>query len=53
MTPLWDALNHVTGEANVRLNHCKESGDLQMISTRAIAAGAEVLCPLFQGITPP
>ena len=35
--PIWDALNHVTGRANVRLHHCERSGSLQMIATQAIA----------------
>ena len=35
--PMWDALNHVTGRANVRLHHCERSGSLQMIATQAIA----------------
>lgn len=42
MTPLWDALNHVTGRANVKLNHCEDSGELQMIAIQAIAADEEV-----------
>ena len=37
MVPMWDALNHVTGRANVRLHHCERSGSLQMIATQAIA----------------
>lgn len=42
MVPFWDALNHVTGKANVRLHHCAKSGSLQMIATRRIEAGAQV-----------
>ena len=40
--PLWDALNHVTGRANVRLHHCEAAGALQMIASRPIARGDEV-----------
>ena len=35
--PMWDALNHVSGRANVRLHHCERSGSLQMIATQDIA----------------
>ncbi|KAG1675758.1 hypothetical protein FOA52_012414 [Chlamydomonas sp. UWO 241] len=37
LVPVWDALNHVTGRANVRLNHDEERGVLQMLATRDIA----------------
>lgn len=37
MVPMWDALNHVTGRANIRLHHCERSGSLQMIATQDIA----------------
>jgi hypothetical protein len=47
MVPFWDALNHVTGRANVRLHHCARGGGLQMIATRDIGqarpAGARAL----------
>ena len=39
---MWDALNHVTGRANVRLHHCERSGSLQMIATAEIDEGEEV-----------
>ncbi len=42
MVPIWDALNHVTGRANVRLHHCEEAGALQMLATRRIQAGEQV-----------
>ena len=42
MVPLWDALNHITGAANVRLHHCARTGALQMIATRRIQAGEQV-----------
>jgi len=42
MVPMWDALNHITGRANVRLHHCARKGSLQMIATRPIAKGEEV-----------
>ena len=42
MVPLWDALNHVTGRANVRLHHCERSATLQMIATADIHPGQEV-----------
>ena len=43
---MWDALNHVTGRANVRLHHCERSSALQMIATADIAVGQEVLSGL-------
>ena len=43
MVPLWDLLNHVTGSCNVRLHHDAALGCLQMIATRAIAAGEELV----------
>ena len=42
MVPMWDALNHITGRANVRLHHCARTGALQMIATRRIQAGEQV-----------
>ena len=46
MVPMWDALNHVTGRANVRLHHCERSSTLQMIATADIGADEEVLSRL-------
>lgn len=43
MVPLWDLLNHVTGKANVRLNHDAKRGCLQMLTTQAVAKGAELV----------
>ncbi|BDA47006.1 probable N-lysine methyltransferase setd6 at N-terminal half [Coccomyxa sp. Obi] len=43
MVPMWDALNHITGHANVRLHHCSKKGALQMIATRRIAKGEQVI----------
>ncbi|PNH08982.1 N-lysine methyltransferase setd6 [Tetrabaena socialis] len=43
MVPVWDLLNHITGEVNVRLHHCPKRHVLQMIATRDIAAGAELV----------
>eukprot|EP00884_Botryococcus_braunii_P011872 jgi/Botrbrau1/20686/Bobra.0058s0016.1 len=43
MVPYWDLLNHVTGKANVRLHHHARRGTLQMIATRAICPGEEVI----------
>ncbi|KAF5826732.1 hypothetical protein DUNSADRAFT_2218 [Dunaliella salina] len=46
MVPFWDALNHITGKANIRLSHQEKRGRggvLQMIATRDIAAGEEVV----------
>lgn len=43
MVPLWDALNHVTGKANVRLHHDADLGALQMLSTRYVRAGDELI----------
>ena len=45
LVPFWDALNHVTGRANVRLHHCAKSGSLQMLATRRIEAGEQVCRP--------
>jgi hypothetical protein len=42
MVPMWDALNHITGCANVRLHHCEREGALQMIAIRKIAKGEQV-----------
>jgi SET domain-containing protein 6 len=35
----WDALNHVSGRANVRLHHDHDKGVLQMVATADIAKG--------------
>ncbi|KAG2442960.1 hypothetical protein HXX76_003034 [Chlamydomonas incerta] len=43
MVPVWDLLNHITGEVNVRLHHCRKRHVLQMIAMRDIAAGAELV----------
>lgn len=43
MVPLWDVLNHVTGAANVRLNHDADSSALQMIATSEITPGSELI----------
>jgi len=52
MVPMWDALNHVTGRANVRLHHCERSSTLQMIATADISVGQEVLsCPGLSDVT--
>lgn len=37
MVPMWDMLNHVTGQSNVRLHHCAEQRVLQMIATKVIS----------------
>ena len=42
MVPVWDAVNHVTGQCNTRLHHCAESGALQMIATAPIPQGQQV-----------
>lgn len=34
LVPLWDALNHKTGQANVSLKHCPDQGALQMVATK-------------------
>lgn len=39
IVPVWDALDHVTGRANVRLRHDATAGALQMVATRDICAG--------------
>ena len=41
--PPWDLLNHVTGQANVRLHHDADAACLQMIATEHIPAGAELI----------
>eukprot|EP00892_Ulva_mutabilis_P007677 jgi/Ulvmu1/5281/UM022_0075.1 len=43
LVPLWDALNHVTGKANVRLSHDAKRGSLLMIATRNIAHGEQLV----------
>lgn len=43
LVPMWDALNHVTDQANVRLNHDAEQGSLVMIATRDISKGDEMI----------
>lgn len=43
MVPVWDLLNHVTNESNVRLHHDATQGCLQMIATQAIASGCQVI----------
>ncbi len=42
MVPMWDALNHITGHANVRLHHCARKGALRMIATCLITKGEQV-----------
>ena len=39
LVPMWDMLNHVTGQVNVRLHHDQANGALQMIATHDIAQG--------------
>lgn len=34
LVPLWDALNHRTGQVNVSLKHCLDQGTLQMVATK-------------------
>ena len=41
--PLWDMLNHVTGQCNVRLHHNPQRGALQMIATKPINQGQEII----------
>ena len=43
LVPVFDLLNHVTGAVNVRLNHDDSHGVLQMLATRDIAAGEELI----------
>ncbi|KAG2499217.1 hypothetical protein HYH03_002797 [Edaphochlamys debaryana] len=43
MVPVWDLLNHITGKVNVRLFHCPKRHVLQMIATRDIASGEELV----------
>ena len=47
MVPVWDAVNHVTGQCNTRLHHCAESGALQMIATAHIGKGQQVCYKLL------
>lgn len=42
-SPAPQLLNHITGRVNVRLHHDAERGALQMIATRPISAGEEVV----------
>lgn len=41
--PLWDMLNHITGECNVRLHHSSKQQALQMITTQFIKQGDEII----------
>ena len=41
--PLWDMLNHVTGICNVRLHHDATHQVLQMIATKPIKQGEELI----------
>jgi len=41
--PVWDMLNHVTGKCNVRLHHSAKRGTLQMIATKSIKLGQEII----------
>lgn len=41
--PVWDMLNHITGQCNVRLHHNSRKGALQMITACAIAKGEELV----------
>jgi hypothetical protein len=43
MVPMFDALNHITGCANVRLHHDTKLGALQMITTCLVPSGAELV----------
>ncbi|KXZ56370.1 hypothetical protein GPECTOR_1g328 [Gonium pectorale] len=43
MVPVWDLLNHITGSVNVRLHHCARRHVLQMIATRDIRNGEELV----------
>ncbi|GIL72649.1 hypothetical protein Vretimale_4391 [Volvox reticuliferus] len=43
MVPVWDLLNHITGQVNVRLYHCARRHVLQMIATRDISQGEELV----------
>ncbi|GLI68824.1 hypothetical protein VaNZ11_013329, partial [Volvox africanus] len=43
MVPVWDLLNHITGQVNVRLYHCAKRHVLQMIATRDISRGEELV----------
>eukprot|EP00198_Chlamydomonas_reinhardtii_P014034 XP_001703371.1 predicted protein [Chlamydomonas reinhardtii] len=43
MVPVWDLLNHITGDVNVRLHHCSKRHVLQMIAMRDIVAGSELV----------
>eukprot|EP00955_Chlamydomonas_euryale_P056843 356573-Chlamydomonas_euryale.AAC.1 len=43
LVPVWDALNHVTGRVNVRLHHDEAVGALQMVATRRVPAGGELV----------
>ncbi|GFR41412.1 hypothetical protein Agub_g2095 [Astrephomene gubernaculifera] len=43
MVPVWDLLNHITGAVNVRLHHCARRHVLQMLATRDIRAGEELV----------
>lgn len=41
--PVWDMLNHITGRCNVRLHHSSRKGALQMITTKSVEKGDELV----------
>ena len=41
--PVWDMLNHITGRCNVRLHHSSRKGALQMITTKSVEKGEELV----------
>ena len=50
--PVWDAVNHVTGQCNTRLHHCAESRALQMIATAHIPKGQQVRASVRLRLSP-
>lgn len=41
--PVWDMLNHITGQCNIRLHHSSKRGALQMITIKPVNKGEELV----------
>ena len=41
--PVWDMLNHITGQCNIRLQHSSKRGALQMITIKPVNKGEELV----------
>ncbi|GHP08443.1 hypothetical protein PPROV_000718200 [Pycnococcus provasolii] len=52
MVPVWDMLNHVTGQKNVRLRHDAKRRCLEMVTTRHVSEGEELINSYGDDLTP-